>query len=91
MTLDQLDQLWESVVLNLIGESLDPGDEVCGVRIVDKSYQTDRGTKASFRLEVWFRNKKTHDVTERIKTNLRGCLKNRDGTTDSSKIDTKSH
>jgi hypothetical protein len=92
VTLDQLDTVWEAVVLNLIGESMDPDNEVCGARIVDKSYQTDRGgSRPSYRLEVWYRNKRKSEMNELIKTNLRSCLKNRDGIPDTSKIDMKNH
>ena len=31
-----LDASWEVVVLAAIGETLDDGDEVCGIRCVDK-------------------------------------------------------
>jgi hypothetical protein len=34
---DQLDATWMGVVLDMIGETLDPDNVICGVRIVDKS------------------------------------------------------
>ena len=34
---DQLDVYWENLVLALIGETIDDGDDVCGCRVVDKS------------------------------------------------------
>ena len=36
-TPDQLDTYWENLVLALIGETIDVGDEICGCRVVDKS------------------------------------------------------
>jgi hypothetical protein len=36
-TPDQLDVYWENLVLSLLGETIDDGDEVCGCRVVDKS------------------------------------------------------
>ena len=47
----ELDGHWESVLLGLIGETIDAGDEVCGARIVDKS----KGDRPIYRLELWFR------------------------------------
>ena len=34
---DQLDVYWENLVLALIGETIDIGDDICGCRVVDKS------------------------------------------------------
>ena len=34
---EQLDIYWENLVLALIGETIDEGDEICGCRVVDKS------------------------------------------------------
>ena len=34
---DQVDIYWENLVLALIGETIDEGDEICGCRVVDKS------------------------------------------------------
>ena len=32
-----MDTYWENLVLALIGETIDVGDEICGCRVVDKS------------------------------------------------------
>ena len=34
---EQLDVYWENLVLALLGETIDEGDEICGCRVVDKS------------------------------------------------------
>ena len=34
---EQLDVFWENLVLALIGETIDEGDEICGCRVVDRS------------------------------------------------------
>ena len=41
-TTDQLDTYWENLVLALIGETIDVGDEICGCRVVDKSSKKGR-------------------------------------------------
>ena len=37
----------------MVGETIDPGDEICGARVVDKS----TGTRCMYRLELWLRKK----------------------------------
>lgn len=40
------------MVLGLVGETIDVGDEICGARVVDKS----KGTHVVYRFELWLRN-----------------------------------
>lgn len=49
----QLDDFWRDLVLGMIGETIDPGDDICGARVVDKS----SGTRQMYRLELWFKRK----------------------------------
>jgi len=49
--LGQLDEYWLNLVLGMIGETIDGGDEICGARVCDKSL----GTRCLYRLELWFR------------------------------------
>ena len=37
----------------MIGETIDPADEICGARVVDKS----TGSRQMYRLELWFKRK----------------------------------
>jgi len=53
-----LDEIWQKLVLCMIGETLDKGDEITGARVVDKSV---RG-KPMYRLELWFRTKDAMDT-----------------------------
>lgn len=39
---DQLGKFWETVVLKMIGETLDDGDNICGARILDKVWFSGR-------------------------------------------------
>eukprot|EP00953_Heterococcus_sp_UTEX-ZZ885_P025854 14024-Heterococcus_DN1.PRE.2 len=41
LTTHALDTYWENLVLGLIGETIDWGDEICGARVVDKSRGKD--------------------------------------------------
>lgn len=65
-----LDEVYETLCLGLIGETVDPGNEICGLRIVDKSRQG----RAIYRLEVWFRNA-DEKIQALIQENLVDCLR----------------
>ena len=69
LSVRQLDEYWEQIVLGMIGETLDPGCEVCGARVVDKS--KSRGP--AYRLELWFRRNEGK-IGEDIKSRLSSCL-----------------
>ena len=46
------DEIYETLLLGLIEETIYPEDEVCGCRIVDKN----KGGRPAYRVEVWFRS-----------------------------------
>lgn len=46
-----LDTYWENLCLGIIGETIDEGDEICGIRVVDKSKR-----RCDFRIEIWLRS-----------------------------------
>jgi hypothetical protein len=48
----QLDEYWLNLVLGMIGETIDKGDEITGARVVDKSKRD-----VIYRMELWFRKK----------------------------------
>ena len=50
--MNDLDYCWEILIIALIGESIDSGDEICGCRIVNKS---NKGN-ILFKFEVWLRS-----------------------------------
>lgn len=64
-----LNEYWELMCLGLIGETIDPSDEVCGARIVDKT----RGDRPMYRLEIWFKSQDT-GIAENIKSRVAGVL-----------------
>ena len=57
--------LWENLIFGLIGEAIEDGDDICGVRVVDQM----KKAKVSYKLEIWL---KTADeaVGSRIRTRL---------------------
>ena len=51
---DTLSIFWECVVISLIGESLDNGNNITGARVIDKSNISNN--QINYRVEIWFRN-----------------------------------
>ena len=76
---EKFDMYWEEAVLAMIGETLDPGtEEICGLRIVDKS----KGSRNIYRLELWFRQAPKGSpgpAGEEIKRRLEDCLSEKGG------------
>ena len=66
---DELDKYWEELVLGCIGETIDEGNEICGVRVVDKS----KGSRVNYRLEMWFRRDEPA-INERLKKGMMKCM-----------------
>lgn len=64
-----LDLYWENLVLGLIGETIDNGDEICGARVVDKS----RGKDTYYRFELWLRGTDP-STRQRLKDRMLVCL-----------------
>lgn len=65
----QLDEFWLNLALGMIGETIDPADEICGARLVDKC----SGGRCMYRLELWFRKKDqtiADDLLGRMQTAL---------------------
>ena len=63
-----LDTLWESLVLNCIGENFQYSEEITGIRVVDSSVNN----KPLYRIELWFSNL---EHSEEIEYNIRKVLK----------------
>ena len=64
----QLDEYWLNLVLGMIGETIDKGNEITGARIVDKSKQ-----QIIYRMELWFR-RKDMTVANELKERMQECL-----------------
>tara|TARA_B100001094_G_C17832567_1_gene623947 strand:+ start:209 stop:451 length:243 start_codon:yes stop_codon:yes gene_type:complete len=48
----ELDEVWETVVLLVLGNSLEKSDNILGVRVVDSSHPET--SKAMYNVEIWF-------------------------------------
>jgi translation initiation factor 4E len=77
LPLGDLDAYWEESILGLIGETLDPSDELCGLRIIDKSrvHSGKAHIRPAYRLELWFKTSTDHALREEIKKRWTNCLK----------------
>jgi hypothetical protein len=64
----QLDEYWLNLVLGMIGETIDKGNEITGARIVDKSKQ-----QIIYRMELWFR-RKDMTIANELKDKMQECL-----------------
>ena len=75
MRVEECDVYWENLVLALIGETMDEGDEICGGRIVDKSKRGNPRTL--FKIEIWLRSNNP-EIAERIRLKLMDVLSDGD-------------
>ena len=64
-----VDDLWNNLVYGCVGETIDRGDEITGVRVVDQRAQ-NRGVV----LELWFRNFAKKDDVKRLQGEMERIL-----------------
>ncbi|KAK8800422.1 translation initiation factor 4E [Blastocystis sp. subtype 4] len=70
---DTLGKFWETIVLTLIGETMDKSDSICGARILDKSKPQRK--QIGYRLEVWYKNWEDKDIQQRLEKTINKILK----------------
>lgn len=51
---EKFPDFWETIVLSVIGETLDDEDNITGIRVIDKSNPHKK--YINYRVEVWFKN-----------------------------------
>ena len=51
---EKFSDFWETIVLGVIGETLDDEDNITGIRAIDKSNPYKK--QINYRIEVWFKN-----------------------------------
>ena len=72
---DKLSNFWETIVLSLIGETLDEGDFITGARVIDKSNPYKK--QVSHRVEIWFREWTNedfkNDLQKRVEKLVEDC------------------
>jgi len=64
-----LDIFWENLVMGLIGETVDEGDEICGCRIVNQT----RKERPTYKIELWLRSS-DESICMKIKNKLSDAL-----------------
>lgn len=67
--LEQLNILWENIVLALIGEMIEETDEICGCRITDKSKIGKGPNKSIYNIHIWLKYD-DEEITNRIKKSV---------------------
>jgi len=77
----QIDEYWNNLVLAMIGETMEAGQHVTGVRLVDKLTGKGKVTDA-IRLELWYHSKATpKEVLDLKKSVERAMITKLDGST----------
>ena len=71
----KLSNFWETLVLSVIGETLDDGDNITGIRVIDKSNAYKK--QVNHRVEIWFRDWKNEAfkalLQERVEKLMESC------------------
>lgn len=86
LSLELLDKFWENVTLVMIGANDPIVEEICGIRVVDKSTSRYK----SYRLELWFRDANDEEKKESLKSLFQSCLASGDSNV-RLKIETRNH
>jgi len=69
----QIDEYWNNLVLAVIGETMDGGNNITGVRLVDKLSMKGKVTDI-IRLELWYHSKATIADVTLLKKSMEKCL-----------------
>ncbi|DAZ97367.1 TPA: hypothetical protein N0F65_003390 [Lagenidium giganteum] len=70
-----LDELWDKLVLGAIGEILDPGNEITGVRVIHKNKKDKKEPGNNYRFEIWLRSQ-DRAVADEIRGRVIDCVNN---------------
>ena len=74
-TVKQIDDYWNRLVFEIIGETLDPENEICGIRMVDKFKKKNNKYEFKFIIEIWFGcsigNEK---YIQKMQENIKKCI-----------------
>ena len=66
---ERLNGVWDRLLLGLIGETIDPEDEITGARIVHSVHHEP----GNFRFEVWLRSRDL-EVADKVRSGVMTCL-----------------
>ncbi|OQS06904.1 hypothetical protein THRCLA_01068 [Thraustotheca clavata] len=64
-----LDDFWDKLVLGMLGETIDPANEITGARIVHKNKKDSH----SYRFELWLRSR-DRNLADEIRNNMIACM-----------------
>merc|ERR1711920_1050866 len=69
-----VDELWNNIVLGIVGGGIEPADMITGVRLVDK---LNHKTKPNLRIEVWFNDMDEGDTGRlyKLRGNFENCMR----------------
>ena len=70
---DTLSVFWEALVMSLLGEALDPADNITGARVIDKS--NPGHNQINYRVEVWFGDWSNEEFKTHLQEELAALLK----------------
>ncbi len=66
---EALDECWEKLVLGAIGETVDPGNEITGIRVIHKNKKDKKEPGNNYRFEIWLRSI-DRTAADEIRTNV---------------------
>jgi len=69
-----LDEWWNNLVLGMIGETMDGGHRITGVRLLDKIGGKQGKVLDNVRIEIWYHANITNDEKESLRKSLEKCL-----------------
>mmetsp|Transcript_74407 Transcript_74407/g.210529 ORF Transcript_74407/g.210529 Transcript_74407/m.210529 type:complete len:230 (-) Transcript_74407:62-751(-) len=72
----QIDEYWNNLVLAIIGETMDAGHVITGVRLVDKLSGKGKVTDM-IRIELWYHSKTTGQENQALKKSMEKMLTTR--------------
>ncbi|KAG9409187.1 hypothetical protein AC1031_019451 [Aphanomyces cochlioides] len=65
----ELDETWDKLVLGMIGETIDPDNEITGARIIHKNKKDTH----AYRFELWLRSR-DRNLADEIRAEMLTCL-----------------
>lgn len=71
--LKELDDIYEKLLLGSIGEICDDGDNISGIRVIDKCKKLKHEYKYLYRVEIWFKHR-SPKIADKIKDRFNEIL-----------------
>merc|ERR1712224_904910 len=71
----QIDEYWNNLVLGVVGGTIEPSEQILGLRLVDKLSGPRQAN--GIRLEVWFSQYDDAQAVSTLKRNIERCMSTR--------------